>query len=558
MSNLGYFMGYHAKPLTIKGSTVTIKPEGQQMAGSKYSDGKNGRGIAATAVISMQVTKAVVLLAGETFVEDEMTIAAKYNDTISNVELYRDGTTIEVAQFNGSAKEKIRAEEYDVATSSSAALELTEGKRRGTAILIALMPLILQDGEAKIYYDKCIEYVKAIASGDSTKQKLLEISLATLSDNIYFRMKEKLLSFDVLQVQDGTEKAFMITDKDKVVLSDEDATFSVKTKEFVYFKDEEKKEVAKDKKASKKASGSKDDGLTGKFKLNKRKLTDDEKLLVPTIPSYYVVPTVAKKIAKAIQKSTDMNRVIRNIMLKGPAGTGKTEISKAIAAAHNLPYTHITCSAGMELIDILGTFVPQPDGTFKFQKSEFLKAVENGWVCEVQEPTVIIQPGVLPGLNSILEGGSITLITGEVIQRHPDSIIIFTTNVDYEGCRSMNESVEDRFPLKFYVELPNNKEMIERVKKVTNFKGEDVYIEKALECLQETQSYLENQGYSTGKVGARVLYDWIDACQIFEDMVEAADYTLVQSASDDADIQDYIKTRIVRNVNWKNLVKITK
>mgnify|MGYP000305581774 CR=1 FL=1 len=56
--------------------------------------------------------------------------------------------------------------------------------------------------------------------------------------------------------------------------------------------------------------------------------------------------------------------------------------------------------------------------------------------------------GVLVGLNSLLEqGGSITLPTGEVIHRHPDAVVVVTTNVSYEGCRGVNQSVLDRMNL---------------------------------------------------------------------------------------------------------------
>ena len=52
-----------------------------------------------------------------------------------------------------------------------------------------------------------------------------------------------------------------------------------------------------------------------------------------------------------------------------------------------------------------------------------------------------MQPGVLVGLNSLLEqSGSITLPTGEIIQRHPDTVVIVTTNVSYEGCRGLNRA----------------------------------------------------------------------------------------------------------------------
>lgn len=79
--------------------------------------------------------------------------------------------------------------------------------------------------------------------------------------------------------------------------------------------------------------------------------------------------------------------------------------------------------------------------SFSYIETDFIKALKNGYVVEIQEPTTIMQPGVLVGLNSLLEQeGSITLPTGEIIQRHPDAVVVVTTNVSYEGCRGMNRA----------------------------------------------------------------------------------------------------------------------
>ena len=48
-------------------------------------------------------------------------------------------------------------------------------------------------------------------------------------------------------------------------------------------------------------------------------------------------------------------------MLRGPAGTGKTEGAKAIAAGLHLPYRCITCSANTEIFDLLGQILPDVD-----------------------------------------------------------------------------------------------------------------------------------------------------------------------------------------------------
>ena len=101
-------------------------------------------------------------------------------------------------------------------------------------------------------------------------------------------------------------------------------------------------------------------------------------------------------------------------------------------------------------------------------ETDFIKALKNGYVIEIQEPSTIIQPGVLVGLNSLLEqSGSITLPTGEVIKRHPDAVVVVTTNISYEGCRGMNQSVIDRMSLVRDVELPTPEVMVQRAMAVT-------------------------------------------------------------------------------------------
>ena len=63
--------------------------------------------------------------------------------------------------------------------------------------------------------------------------------------------------------------------------------------------------------------------------------------------------------------------------------------------------------------------------TYTYVETDFIKALKNGYVAEIQEPSTILQPGVLVGLNSLLEQeGTITLPTGEVIRRHPDAVVV--------------------------------------------------------------------------------------------------------------------------------------
>lgn len=78
---------------------------------------------------------------------------------------------------------------------------------------------------------------------------------------------------------------------------------------------------------------------------------------------------------------------ITNILLEGDAGSGKTQLAKALSADFSLPYTKITCFADMDKSDILGSILPisnSENGAIQYQyyPSEIIRAYENGWLLE--------------------------------------------------------------------------------------------------------------------------------------------------------------------------------
>ena len=55
-------------------------------------------------------------------------------------------------------------------------------------------------------------------------------------------------------------------------------------------------------------------------------------------------------------------------------------------------------------VRLLSNVKPKDKGpSYTYVETDFIRALKYGYVCEVQEPTVIMQPGVLVGLNSLLE-----------------------------------------------------------------------------------------------------------------------------------------------------------
>lgn len=87
-------------------------------------------------------------------------------------------------------------------------------------------------------------------------------------------------------------------------------------------------------------------------------LDADTEQLVPKITDKYIVGDTLLLICKHIKESTSRTRPIRNILLRGEPGTGKTEMYVGIAAGCHLPLYSFAANAMTEPFDLFGQFVP--------------------------------------------------------------------------------------------------------------------------------------------------------------------------------------------------------
>ncbi len=181
--------------------------------------------------------------------------------------------------------------------------------------------------------------------------------------------------------------------------------------------------------------------------------------------------------------------------------------------------------------------------TYSYVETDFIKALKNGYLIEVQEPTTIVQPGVLVGLNSLLEqSGGITLPTGEIIERHPDAVVVVTTNVSYEGCRGMNQSVIDRMSLVKDVELPEPEVMVQRAMSVTGA-ADEFQVSQMVQVVNDLADYCRKNSITDGSYGMRSLIDWVISTEITGNPYESALYTIISKAtSDEVDREALITT----------------
>lgn len=160
---------------------------------------------------------------------------------------------------------------------------------------------------------------------------------------------------------------------------------------------------------------------------------------------YYVKTATTTKqvegpVPDCFQTILDLAQARCNILLVGPAGCGKTHVSRLIAESLGIDYAGQSCSAGMSESAFSGWLLPIGDsGKFEYVSSEFVRIYENGGVFLFDEIDAA-DSNTLLFLNQALANGEFFLPQrfGKAhVKKHKDFVAIAAANTMGNGATAM-------------------------------------------------------------------------------------------------------------------------
>lgn len=452
------------------------------------------------------------------------------------------------------------------------------GKGSGKLILLMLAYASMEK-DGPCYDEEFVRYYKVYHERKNAGDNAFIQAAYICCDNLYRRIMEKKIPCSRCLVEEGKVEPL----EPESVINGFYAVDNVKGGEFCIFS---KSIPKRDKKRH---------SVLAAEQIYKQNLvlTEEEKRRIPEIPDDYIVSEHAEDILKKVTKTG-----MRIFMLRGEAGGGKTTDVKIVAKCLGYPYYSLCCGEGTEETDLVSAYVPNTGkqeaekrfhvswddfimdpagmlydltGVYEdemsvedafarllsevFQKgekeaeakkdfllveSELVQGCRRPSVVEIQEPASIGRAGTLIKLNSLLDDcATITLADGEVVRRHPDTVIILTTNAGYKGCRPMDQSVLSRMHKILDTEPMTVQDMVNRVMVKTGCKKEKELTQMAeqMKMLQEQYSDVIAMG---GVCGYREYEDWVTGWMESGDLLKEAKGSVISKMTEQRQIQDEI------------------
>ncbi|KIL74282.1 ATP-binding protein [Pseudobacillus badius] len=202
----------------------------------------------------------------------------------------------------------------------------------------------------------------------------------------------------------------------------------------------------------------------------------------------------------------------KNVLLKGPTGSGKTKLAETLSAVFSQPMHSINCSVDLDAEAMIGyKTIAEREGkhAIEFVPGPVVKAMTHGHLLYIDEINMA-KPETLPILNGVLDYRRMITnpFTGEVITAKPSFGVIAAINEGYVGTVPLNEALKNRF---IVIDVPYiGGETLIRVLKTESQLADEKLIERFAALSQDLITQVKNGQISEEAASIRALIDTCD------------------------------------------------
>ncbi|RIW35044.1 MoxR family ATPase [Bacillus salacetis] len=203
----------------------------------------------------------------------------------------------------------------------------------------------------------------------------------------------------------------------------------------------------------------------------------------------------------------------KNVLLKGPTGSGKTKLAETLSSIFSQPMHSINCSVDMDAEALLGYKTIAEKGgksTIEFIEGPVIEAMKKGHLLYIDEINMA-KPETLPILNGVLDYRRMITnpFTGDVIKSSETFGVIAAINEGYVGTVPLNEALKNRFVVIEvpYISGPTLKTVLLAQSKLQDEK----LVEKFISLSSDLLVQVRNGQVSEEAASIRAL---IDACDL--------------------------------------------